>query len=183
MFLSNACGVKRFKNQSHKPALHDLCIYCNFIVSIMMASLKRTNMNLKKYDTFHMANVSFQTIVAIIISVAIDAIAYKILLHLFYDLNKLRGGSPHDILIPNIVASIVVGYISIFGACFFLKKSNVYYVFVFYAILMFIGSIFEASSLDNFKHQIMGVIFIIAALLGRYFGGYMAKLTIEDREV
>ena len=147
-------------------------------------------MNLKKYDGLRekhnnsIAAVSIQTIVAIIISIIIDTIAYKILLYFFYDLNKLRGGSSHDILIPNIVASIVVGYISIFGACFFLKKSNAYYVFVFYAILIFIGSIYEASRLDrldNFKHPIMGVIFIIAALLGRYFGGYMAKETIEDR--
>jgi hypothetical protein len=125
--------------------------------------------------------VSFQTVVAIIIAVFIDSIAYKIFIYFFYDLNRLRGGSSHDILIPNIVASIVVGYISIFGACIFLKKSNVYYVFIFYAILIFIGSIYEASSLDTFKHPIMGVIFMFAAILGRYFGGYFAKQTIEDK--
>ena len=68
---------------------------------------------------FHTDNTSFQTIVAIIISVSIDSIAYKILFHLFYDLNKLRDGSSYDVLIQNIAASIIVGYVSIFGACFF----------------------------------------------------------------
>lgn len=126
------------------------------------------------------ARITAYTVGAIVVAILIDAMVYKALILVLYDLNKLRGANPHDILIPSIGAAIATGYLSMRGACYLLKKANGYNVFMGYSILIVFSSFFMTNAEFTSPHPTQALIIIVTSVLGRVLGAYFGRSETEN---